>query len=451
MTTTADTVLVDARRQFQTLLRELFQFDCADLDFGIYRIMNHKRAVVDDFIANKLPAEIAADLESGPLVVQTQAQERLETAAHYVREVLRDDAISPDGELAYMYRGTSAGQAYLTAQANAASGRSRAALETDIYNGLYNFFRRYYQDGDFIAQRRYSGSGDTYAIPYNGQEVYLHWANRDQYYVKTAEHFLNYDWTADNPLLSDHPIKVQFRLQTANLEQNNVKGDKRFFLPQPDQMQWEDADQRILTIPMQYRPLTPAETDQYGKQKQQENIIKAAVTAIPAALSSNPQPLAALTAVAASGKTNLETHLRRYAARNNSDFFIHKDLSKFLNRELDFYLKNETLNLDHLLNAGPQPAAADFQKAQLMRQIGRRIIAFLGQLEGFQKSLWEKRKFVTQTRYCLTLGCINPAFYPEIAANAAQWQEWQNLGFIPESLITPSSSPPPPPPPPDFS
>jgi len=29
--------------KFQALLRELFQFECADLDFGIYRIMNHKR------------------------------------------------------------------------------------------------------------------------------------------------------------------------------------------------------------------------------------------------------------------------------------------------------------------------------------------------------------------------------------------------------------------------
>ena len=448
MTTTADTVLVDARRQFQTLLRELFQFDSADLDFGIYRIMNHKRAVVDDFIANKLPSDIADALESGPLVVQTQAEERLETTARQVHEVLGEYAINAQGELDALYQNTPVGLQYLTAQADAASGRSRAALETDIYNGLYNFFRRYYQDGDFIAQRRYSGSGDTYAIPYNGQEVYLHWANRDQYYVKTAEHFFNYDWTADNPLLSDRPIKVQFRLQTANLEQNNVKGDKRFFLPQADQMQWEDADQRILTIPMEYRPLTPAETAQYGSRQQQENILKAAVTAIPAALSHQPEPLAALTAPhrhTAKGEpvTALETHLRRYAARNNADFFIHKDLSKFLNRELDFYLKNETLNLDHLLNAGPEPAAADFQKAQLMRQIGRRIIAFLGQLEGFQKSLWEKRKFVTQTDYCLTLGCIDQSFYPEIAANAAQWQEWQNLGFIPESLITP--------PPPDFS
>ena len=33
--------------KFQRLLRELFQFDCADLDFGIYRIMNYKRGMLD--------------------------------------------------------------------------------------------------------------------------------------------------------------------------------------------------------------------------------------------------------------------------------------------------------------------------------------------------------------------------------------------------------------------
>lgn len=44
--------------KFQELLRELFQFDCADLDFGIYRIMNHKRDVVERFIAEDLPKAV---------------------------------------------------------------------------------------------------------------------------------------------------------------------------------------------------------------------------------------------------------------------------------------------------------------------------------------------------------------------------------------------------------
>ncbi len=36
--------------RFQQLLRDLFEFDAADLDFGIYRILNHKRSRISDFI-----------------------------------------------------------------------------------------------------------------------------------------------------------------------------------------------------------------------------------------------------------------------------------------------------------------------------------------------------------------------------------------------------------------
>ncbi len=426
-----------ARERFQALLRELFQFDRADLDFGIYRIMNHKRAVVDGFIVHRLPADIDAALNQGPLVGQAQAEERREAAARQVRKNLGKDAINRDGELDARFQDTPAGRAYLAAQADAASGRSRAAVETEIYNHLYAFFRRYYRDGDFIAQRRYSASGDTYAIPYNGQEVFLHWANREQYYVKTAEHFLNYDWKAAND------VKVQFRLDAVDVERNNAKGERRFFMPQAEQRQWDDAE-RILTIPVEYRPLTDAEKQKQeygGGGARQDKINTAAATEIIQSLHDNPAALAALTHVPeGAALTALETHLRRYAARNNADFFIHKDLSKFLTRELDFYLKNEALKLDTLLAPGSDgesaavPAAAALQQARLIKAIGGKIIDFLGQLEGFQKSLWEKRKFVTQTAYCITLNAINPSFYPEIAANAAQGQEWRNLGFVDESV-----------------
>ena len=70
-------------------------------------------------------------------------------------------------------------------------------------------------------------SDERYAIPYNGEEVYLYWANHDQYYVKTAEHFTDYTFTAPNG------VTVHFKLQAADVEQNNVKGEKRFFLPRP--------------------------------------------------------------------------------------------------------------------------------------------------------------------------------------------------------------------------
>ena len=79
MTSTANAASEKLAR-FQALLRELFQFDCADLDFGIYRIMNHKRDVVERFITEKLPANIEAELNHGPLAQQVQADSALAKA-----------------------------------------------------------------------------------------------------------------------------------------------------------------------------------------------------------------------------------------------------------------------------------------------------------------------------------------------------------------------------------
>ena len=44
--------MLTPKDKLQQLLRELFQFDCADLDFGIYRIMNYKREAIEKFIEN---------------------------------------------------------------------------------------------------------------------------------------------------------------------------------------------------------------------------------------------------------------------------------------------------------------------------------------------------------------------------------------------------------------
>jgi adenine-specific DNA-methyltransferase len=59
--------MTDYQAKFQKLLRALFQFDVADLDFGIYRIMNQKRQVIDRFISEDLPKAIMDELAQGAL------------------------------------------------------------------------------------------------------------------------------------------------------------------------------------------------------------------------------------------------------------------------------------------------------------------------------------------------------------------------------------------------
>ena len=63
----------DSLKKFQRLLREIFQFDCADLDFGIYRIMNYKRDVIEKFITQDLPKAVAEELDRGALADHSQA------------------------------------------------------------------------------------------------------------------------------------------------------------------------------------------------------------------------------------------------------------------------------------------------------------------------------------------------------------------------------------------
>ncbi len=414
----------DYQSKFQQLLRELFQFDSADLDFGIYHIMNHKREVIERFITEDLPQAIVEELERGALAEQARTTQALEAARKKVLDALGDDALDAEGNLAEKYSGTKAGREYLAAQAEAASARDRQALEVAIYNHLYTFFSRYYQDGDFISKRRYS-KRERYAIPYNGEEVYLYWANHDQYYIKTAEHFTDYTYKASNG------VTVHFKLQAADVEQNNVKGEKRFFLPRLDGITWNEAASEVV-IPFEYRPLTQQEAIAYGRRKQQDSIIAKALETIPRRLAESPRALSALTAErrkTAKGDpvSYLEHHLRQYTRRNTSDFFIHKNLKGFLSHELDFYLKNEVLNLEEMEAAGEGLAAGWFQMLRLIKAVGNRIIEFLAHIENFQKMLWEKRKFITETFCCITLGQIEEDFYAEIAANEVQCEEWRAL------------------------
>jgi len=105
----------DNQDKFQNLLRELFQFDCADLDFGIYRIMNYKRAVIERFITEDLPKAIAEELERGALAEQSQAAQALENARKKVLEAPGEDALDADGNLVEKYRETPVGKEYLEA------------------------------------------------------------------------------------------------------------------------------------------------------------------------------------------------------------------------------------------------------------------------------------------------------------------------------------------------
>jgi len=404
-----------ARDKFRDLLRELFQFEHgAGLDFGIYRIMNHKREVIAKFIEHDLADAVSENLRARLHDARELQSARLFSVRADASKIFGEGALDENNELAEAFHFTPAGKAYLKAYNQAGPLPSHAQLEENAFNHLYAFFSRYYEDGDFISKRRYA-KRERYAIPYNGDEVYLHWANRDSYYIKTGERFSHYAFHHGG-------YAVRFELRDADVEKDNRKGETRFFFPLVKDVGCGETD---IVIPFVYRPLEKDEKN--GGNGKQEDILKTALPGIEKKLSAPAR--AALLAVAGEddgdNATVLETHMRRYARRNTADYFIHKDLRGFLIQELDFFIKNEVLDLDDLEQAGEFASEGRFHLMQTVRECGVKIIDFLAQIENFQKQLFEKKKFVIDTHYCVAVGRIAcDKLRKKILASAAQWAEW---------------------------
>ncbi|EAK8914823.1 site-specific DNA-methyltransferase [Listeria monocytogenes] len=395
--------MTDNQKKLLNILREMFQFDQSDLDFGIYRIMRMKRDEISRFVDEELPAQISQGLSE---------LAGLDTAA----EIAAIDKQIVDTKAAHLSEAIKAAAvAELEENKKAVAGSVNvAAVEADVYNHLTNFFSRYYDDGDFISQRRYKDG--AYAIPYEGEEVKLHWANADQYYVKTSEYFKDYTFK------TMYGNTVRFKLIEAETDRDNNKAnEKRFFQLHTDK-QFEVIDD-VLYIYVEYK--------NGGKKNQAECTAEIVSAFVAVQTQTEYQPFSAILSIT-DNKTLLERQLNRYSARNTFDYFIHKDLGKFLRRELDFYIKNDVIFLDDIDEQDEAKTKEYLTKAKVIRKIARKVIAFLAQIEDFQKKLYLKKKFVVETNYCITLDRVPEELYPEIAANEAQREEWVRLFAIDE-------------------
>ena len=404
--------------RLRALLREMFQLDRGDLDFGLYRIMNLKSAEIVSFLDNDLLPQVLESLQLTSDAERSDLERELDLARRGARRAGYDPDTAPSDAIIELNR-------------RLAEMQRDAAAEADVYNHLANFFGRYYSEGDFISQRRYSSGGrSAYLIPYDGEEVKLHWANTDQYYIKTTENYASYVFRVG----SDKAVRrVRFEIAAADNEKDNIQeahGRKRRFVLAPGKGAG-DVDGVDLIVRFEHRPLTDREKKQWPGNggAQQRRINEAAVGQILRSVDADWHVLLAAPAPtdADPDRTLLVRHVGRYTAKNSFDYFIHKDLGGFLRRELDLFLNTDVLNLDDLERGDAARLDRALARVRATRHVGRKIIDFLAQLEDFQKGLWLKKKFVLETNWCVTLDRVPEALYPEIAANAAQCREWVDL------------------------
>lgn len=402
-------------------LKEVFQIDKPQLDFGIYRILNSRVEEINDYLDNRLSAKVQESLSNA----NAQNLQHLEQALQDAIKTVQSLGMNPDD----------APKVTELRQQLAQQKDGSDEHKNSVYSHLLTFFSRYYEKGDFISQRRYKG--DTYAVPYAGEEVVLHWANKDQYYTKSGENFSNYAFKLEDGRT------VRCRLISADTAKDNRKDndkERRFMLidEQVRTLVDEEGDEveetlipieeinGELVLRFEYKPMPKG-------SKQDDLVLKAVGTVLNSEIvKTNWTELNKLEPTEKNPKrTLLEKALTNYTAKNTADYFIHKDLGLFLRRELDFYIKNEVMNLDDVQNA---ESFADIEKnlrlIQTLRSIALDLITFLAQLEDFQKKLWLKKKFVVSAHYCITLDRVPESLYSKIAANPKQWEQWESLGML---------------------
>ena len=474
----------ELRKKTIAKLQELFQLDQPDLDFGFYRVMHVKAKEISDFIDNKLLGTIQTAFDTA---AAEKASGELETVRASVVASLGEDALDSAGALKPEYHSTPVGKKYLKAYQNAGTSKSRIIGAEQVYTHLYRFFSRYYDSGDFVSMRYHaretSSVAKPYAIPYGGEEVMLYWANADQYYIKTTENFRDFTFDpAAAPEIQNLPedqrnlilgtvtpgqYKVHFTIVEADQgEHGNIKSaddSKREFFLSSQPVSYENEE---LVVRFEYR--TPGDGDQISEAREKElqerfgftkksnvGLFNAAAQILDAlaADSAVPEPYSVLLNVSAPTESVkkrplLAKYLHKYTAANKSDYFIHKNLRAFLRRELDFYIKNEIMNLDDVSNADVSVVENMLRLIKVFREIAIKLIDFLGQLEDFQKRLWLKKKFVVECNYCITLDRIRSAvlndqsvdssqtrrdnlnkLLSEIYSNERQIAEWERLGF----------------------
>ena len=413
--------------RFITLLKSIFELDKTDLDFGIYRIINIRKDEITQFLTDGLPKKVKEALEGYTLDkkwVNARIKE-IEKQAH-------DQEIEiTDNQLLY--------EEYSELKSLLMHGIDFESLENDVYSYLYSFFNRYYDEGDFISKRRYKEG--VYAIPYEGEEVKLHWANADQYYIKTTENFRDYTFISQDK-------KIHFKLMEAtteinnNKETNNSKREFMLFNAESDSYRSESNDEQSISKNKEIKTIEEINGELFirfiyniPEDKKRKYFEENLTTIQDTILKDFPAWRHCLTNISLDKKemkTLLEKHLKAYISKNTFDYFIHKDLRKFLTRELDFFIKSEVIHLDDLDTTSERRANSYLAKVRALKRVGKIIIDFLAQIEDFQKKLWLKIKFVVETNWCITLDQIDETFYPDIVSNKAQIKEWIDMYAINE-------------------
>jgi len=467
--------------QLKTFLKEMFQFNSNDLDFGIYRIYNLKRKEIENFIdgtdQNCLEPIINKTLE---LVSKIEKQVEQKALYNFLKDSNKESLLNdPLGnfekiqQLIINFCDNEQEQENLKATLTASTKEFNITdeIKDKIYNYILGYFEMYYSNGDFGYNNR---SRNLYKVPYeadyDGNDTMFHWKHKGSLYIKTGASF-----NAIKFKINHIGKEFELRLETnetstdEEVSRNNNKDSKQKHY-KFNRFEEVDGVTRIVfnlsdkstTKADLYKSLfkevfkSDEDIDKYlfsdGKavfndltddyDKVQDGSMKGIgslrvnIKTLLPKINKNFERGAKIeiendrfTDETLETIYNIDQKLNSFYIGNDSDYFIHENLQDFLTQEKERYIKNHILSdLQAILDGKLDNTTLIIAKA--FESVSSRIIEFLSTIEEFQKKLFTMKKKVVESEYCLTIDNINEKYYPEIIANKAQILEWERLFIV---------------------
>lgn len=128
---------LELKTKFTDLLKSMFQLDQPELDFGLYRIMHAKAERINRFLDKELTQQIDAVFVDADQADQNKA---IEAAKQKLISQLGYGAFGDNGELVEHFKEVPAAKEYMTAVAQAKSGKGNLSERAVIYDHLIRFF-----------------------------------------------------------------------------------------------------------------------------------------------------------------------------------------------------------------------------------------------------------------------------------------------------------------------
>jgi hypothetical protein len=126
--------------KLKTLPNTLFQLDVPELDFGIYRIMNHKRKEIEEFIEKHLAQAVEEELAKHQTTAKQELMEKLQDMRKEIEKTLGAKTLT-DGEVEEKFKDTPIVRKYLELKKQLDEIEVTENIEIQVSNDLYGFFQ----------------------------------------------------------------------------------------------------------------------------------------------------------------------------------------------------------------------------------------------------------------------------------------------------------------------